>query len=90
MTTTATTKKHQQPLMGKVISNKMEKTIVVRIDDIMKDPTYKKYVKRYRHVMAHDNENQCNIGDTVMISQAKPYSRKKAWTLVKIIENAKV
>lgn len=87
--TTAAVKKNQQPLMGKVLSNKMDKTVVVRVDDILKDTRYQKYVKQYRKFLAHDETNQCKIGDVVVISQAKPYSKRKAWCVEKIIETAK-
>lgn len=79
-------KKNQQPLTGKVISNKMEKTVVVLIADTVKHIEYKKYVKRHRKIMAHDDTNQCQIDDVVLISQAKPCSRRKAWKVEKIIK----
>ncbi len=84
--TAAQAKKHQQPLSGKVVSNKMNKTVVVSISDTVKDPTYKKYLKRNRKLMAHDENNQCQIGDTVVIAQARPFSKNKAWKVEKIIK----
>ena len=86
---TVTVKKNQQPLTGKVLSNKMDKTVVVRVDDIIKHTTYQKYIKQYRKFLAHDETNQCQVGDVVVISQAKPYSRRKAWRVDKIIETVK-
>lgn len=78
-------KKHQQPLTGKVIKNKMEKTVVVEINDIVRNPTYGKYLKVSRHVFAHDETNACQIGDKVLIVQARPYSKRKAWKVEQIV-----
>ena len=83
---TTETKKNQQPLTGKVVSNKMDKTVVVLITDTVKHPTYQKYVKRYRKIKAHDENNQCEMNDTVLLVQAKPYSRHKTWKVEKIIK----
>ncbi|MCD6047594.1 MAG: ribosomal protein [Gammaproteobacteria bacterium] len=84
--TTAQTKKNQQPLTGKVVSNKMEKTVVVLVEDTVKAPLYKKYVRRSRKLLAHDETNQCQEGSVVVISQAKPYSRRKTWKVEKVIK----
>jgi len=83
---TAKIKKNQQPLMGKVISNKMDKTVVVLIEDKVKHPEFKKYISRRRRMMAHDENNSCALDDVVLISQAKPYSRHKAWKVEKIVK----
>lgn len=74
---------------GKVISNKMEKTIVVAIEDHVKHPLYGKIVKRTYKLKAHDEENTCNIGDTVKVMETRPISKDKRWRLVEIIERAK-
>ena len=78
-------KKNQQPLTAKVVGNNMEKTVRVEITDIVKDPQYKKYLKLTREILAHDENNECKIGDIVLISQTKPYSKRKAWKVEKIV-----
>jgi small subunit ribosomal protein S17 len=75
-------------VVGKVISNKMNKTIVVQIERKVKDPLYGKYMKRFSKMYAHDNENACSIGDLVMIQQSKPISKTKNWVLVEVMERA--
>ena len=75
--------------VGKVKSNKMDKTIVVDIQDNVKHPLYKKIVKRTIHLKAHDENNECNIGDRVEIMETRPLSKDKSWRLVRIIEKAK-
>ena len=75
--------------VGKVVSNKMEKTIVVAIADNVRHPLYDKIVKRTIKFKAHDEENTCNIGDTVEIMETRPLSKDKRWRLVEIIEKAK-
>ena len=75
--------------VGKVVSNKMDKTIVVAIVDNVQHPLYKKIVKRTNKVKAHDENNTCNIGDRVEIMEARPISKDKRWRLVKVIEQAK-
>ena len=74
---------------GKVISNKMEKTIVVAIEDHVKHPLYNKIVKRTYKLKAHDENNECNIGDTVKVMETRPISKDKRWRLVQIVEKAK-
>lgn len=87
MTTQATQeKKHQQPLTGKVIRNKMEKTVVVEVSDIVKNNTYGKYMKVTHNVLAHDEDNACQLGSIVLIAQVRPYSKRKAWKVEKIIK----
>lgn len=86
MTAQAQVKKNQQPLTGKVISNKMKDTVVVLVEDTVKAKLYKKYVRRSRKVLAHDEGNQCQEGAVVVISQSKPYSRRKVWKVEKIIK----
>lgn len=74
---------------GKVLSNKMDKTIVVAIVDNVKHPLYNKIVKRTYKLKAHDENNECNIGDTVKVMETRPLSKDKRWRLVQIIEKAK-
>lgn len=74
---------------GKVVSNKMDKTIVVAVEDHVKHPLYSKIVKRTYKLKAHDENNDCNIGDTVKVMETKPISKDKRWRLVEIIEKAK-
>ena len=74
---------------GKVTSNKMDKTIVVAIEEHVKHPLYKKVVKRTYKLKAHDEENTCNIGDTVKVMETRPLSKDKRWRLVEIVERAK-
>ena len=75
--------------VGKVVSNKMDKTIVVSILDSVKHPLYKKVIKRTVKFKAHDELNECNIGDKVEIMETRPLSKDKRWRLVRIIEKAK-
>ena len=75
--------------VGKVVSNKMDKTIVVAIEDHVKHPLYKKIVKRTYKLKAHDETNECNIGDTVKVMETRPLSKDKRWRLVEIVEKAK-
>ena len=75
--------------VGKVVSNKMDKTIVVAIEDNVKHPKYGKVIKRTVKFKAHDENNVCNEGDTVMIMETRPLSKDKRWRLVEIIEKAK-
>ena len=74
---------------GKVISNKMDKTIVVAIEDHVRHPLYGKIVKRTYKLKAHDENNTCGIGDTVRVMETRPLSKDKRWRLVEIIETAK-
>ena len=74
---------------GKVVSNKMDKTITVAIEDHVKHPLYNKIVKRTYKLKAHDENNECNIGDTVKVMETKPLSKDKRWRLLEIIEKAK-
>ena len=75
--------------VGKVVSNKMDKTIVVAIADHVKHPKYGKVMKRTVKIHAHDAENVCGIGDTVSVMETRPLSKTKRWRLVEIIEKAK-
>lgn len=75
--------------VGKVVSNKMDKTIVVAIVDNVKHPLYKKIIKRTVKLKAHDENNTCNIGDRVEVMETKPISKDKRWRLVNVLEKAK-
>ena len=74
---------------GKVFSDKMYKTIVVAVEDHVKHPLYKKIVKRTYKLKAHDENNECNVGDTVRVMETRPLSKDKRWRLVEIVEKAK-
>jgi small subunit ribosomal protein S17 len=74
---------------GKVVSNKMEKSIVVSIERRVPHPVYKKYFRRTTKLMAHDEKRQAGIGDTVKIMETRPLSKLKRWRLVEIVEKAK-
>jgi small subunit ribosomal protein S17 len=73
---------------GKVVSNKADKTIVVSIERQVAHPLYRKYYKQTKKIMAHDEANECNIGDTVKVIESRPLSARKRWRLVEIIERA--
>ncbi|MCI1305407.1 MAG: 30S ribosomal protein S17 [Lachnospiraceae bacterium] len=75
--------------VGKVVSDKMDKTIVVAIEDHVKHPLYKKIVKKTYKLKAHDEKNECGVGDTVRVMETRPLSKDKRWRLVEIIERAK-
>ena len=75
--------------VGRVVSDKMNKTVVVAIEDNVKHPVYGKIIKRTLKVHAHDEENVCGVGDKVEIMETRPYSKTKRWRLVQIIEKAK-
>ena len=74
---------------GKVTSKKMDKTIVVAIEEHVKHPLYKKVVKRTYKLKAHDENNECNIGDTVKVMETRPLSKDKRWRLVEVVEKVK-
>ena len=75
--------------VGKVVSNKMDKTIVVAVEDNVRHPLYNKIVKRTYKLKAHDENNECGIGDTVRVMETRPLSKDKRWRLVEIMEKAK-
>ena len=74
---------------GVIVSNKMDKSIVVQITRNVKHPVYGKYMKKSTKFIAHDEKNECNIGDTVRIMETRPISKNKCWRLVEIVERAK-
>ena len=75
--------------IGTVVSDKMDKTIVVAVEDSYQHPLYKKTMKRTYKLKAHDENNECGIGDTVEVMETRPLSKDKRWRLVRIIEKAK-
>ena len=77
----------RRTLVGQVVSNKMDKTVVVRVERLVQDPTYKKYVRRYSKFMAHDENNSCAIGDRVRIVEHRPLSKRKRWKVQATIES---
>lgn len=95
MTETATVEKTaaarglRKTRVGLVVSNKMDKTIVVRVERRIKHPVYKKYIKQSCKFMAHDEKNECDIGDRVRIMETRPQSKRKNWRLVSILEKKK-
>ena len=79
----------RKTMVGKVVSDKMDKTVVVSIQDNVKHPLYKKIIKRTVRLKAHDENNECTIGDRVRVMETRPISKEKRWRLVEIIEKAK-
>jgi small subunit ribosomal protein S17 len=82
-------RKHRKERIGKVVSNKCDKTITVLVERRIKHPLYGKFVKKYNKFMAHDEENSCNPGDRVKIMETRPLSKNKRWRLAVILEKAK-
>lgn len=78
----------QRLLTGRVVSTKMDKTIAVSVEHLVKHPTYGKYIRRTTKLLAHDENNECKEGDTVSIKPCRPLSRRKSWELVRIVERA--
>ena len=78
----------KREVTGTVISNKMERTVVVQVERLVKHPLYKKYIRRRNKFMAHDKDNACQIGDRVMITETRPLSKSKRWRVSRIIEKA--
>lgn len=81
--------KVQRSVQGTVLSNKMDKSITVLIERQVKHPLYKKFIKRSTKLKAHDESNECNEGDTVVIEECRPLSKTKSWRLVEVTEKAK-
>jgi len=82
----ATVEASERTLTGRVVSNKMDKTIAVAVERLIKHSAYGKYVRRTTKLLAHDEQNECKEGDTVSISPCRPLSRRKSWTLVRVVE----
>ena len=74
--------------IGTVVSNKMDKTVTVKVERLVQHPMYKKYIKRYTTYKAHDADNNCNIGDTVFIIETRPLSKTKRWAVREVIKKA--
>ncbi len=83
-------KANRKQFVGIVVSDKMDKTVVVMVERLTQHPLYKKYIKRRKKFMAHDEENACRIGDKVLIEETRPLSRHKRWRVRQILERAKV
>ena len=78
----------RRTMIGVVVSNKMDKTVVVRVERLVQDPEYKKYVRRYSKFMAHDEANTCNVGDQVRIIEHRPISKRKRWKVQATLSEA--
>jgi len=81
-------KKIQRTIIGRVVSDKMDKTVSVAIERLIKHPVYGKYIRRTTKVLAHDASNECRPGDRVAISECRPISKNKSWSVVDVIERA--
>ena len=82
------TKAVERTLTGKVVSNSRDKTISVLVERKVRHPIYKKYIKRSTKVHAHDEKNECGLGDVVKVSESKPFSKTKNWALVEVVEKS--
>ncbi len=82
-------RRNKKILVGRVVGNKMEKTVVIRIERRKLHPLYKKYITRTKKIKAHDEGNLCQIGDLVKVVESRPLSKDKRWRLVEILEKAK-
>jgi len=78
----------ERVLTGKVVSNSRDKTIAVLVERKVRHPIYKKYIKRSTKVHAHDEKNDCGLGDVVRVSESKPFSKTKNWALVEVVEKS--
>ncbi|MBT8098273.1 MAG: 30S ribosomal protein S17 [Gammaproteobacteria bacterium] len=81
-------KKTERTIVGRVVSDKMDKTVSVAIERLVKHPVYGKYIRRTSKVLAHDADNSCKPGDRVAISECKPISKNKSWAVVDVVERA--
>jgi small subunit ribosomal protein S17 len=80
---------NRRTIKGVVVSNAMDKTIVVRADRLVKHPVFQKYIRRYIKYKAHDEQNQCSVGDKVLIIESRPLSKDKRWRMRQILEKTK-
>jgi small subunit ribosomal protein S17 len=80
--------KVQRTIVGRVVSDKMDKTVSVAIERLVKHPVYGKFIRRTTKVLAHDANNECKPGDRVSISECKPISKNKSWAVVEVVERA--
>ena len=81
-------KKLQRTIVGRVVSDKMDKTVSVAIERLIKHPVYGKYIRRTTKILAHDAANECKPGDRVAISECRPISKNKSWSVVNIVERS--
>jgi small subunit ribosomal protein S17 len=81
--------KKRKEFVGQVVSDKMDKTVVVAIDRMVRDPRYKKFLKRTSKFKAHDEKNECHVGDRVKLIETRPLSAEKRWVVLEILERAK-
>jgi small subunit ribosomal protein S17 len=81
-------REQRKQLTGRVTSDKMEKTVVVEVEKVTQHPVYRKVVRSHKNYMAHDENNECAIGDTVRIVEARPMSRRKRWLVLEILDRA--
>ena len=79
---------NKRQLVGTVVSDKMDKTVVVRVERLVQDPRYKKYIRRYSRFMAHDENNDCQTGDQVRIIEHRPLSKRKRWKVQETVAKA--
>ena len=86
--TEATENTAKRTLTGRVVSNKMDKTIAVEVERLVKHPRYGKFIRRTTKLLAHDEANESRMGDTVTIAECRPLSRRKSWRLVSVLERA--
>ena len=86
--TEATDNTAKRTLTGRVVSNKMDKTIAVEVERLVKHPRYGKFIRRTTKLLAHDESNESRMGDTVTIAECRPLSRRKSWRLVSVLERA--
>ena len=89
MSQTSTERGHRKERIGEVVSNKMEKTIVVKVERRYRHPQYRKVVTSFKKLYAHDEANDANVGDRVRVMETRPLSKTKRWRLVEILERAK-
>jgi len=85
---TEVSKRGRRAVTGRVVSDKMDKTVSVSVERLIKHPVYGKYIRRTTKVLAHDESNECKAGDRVTISECRPVSKKKAWKVVNVVERA--
>jgi small subunit ribosomal protein S17 len=81
-------KKGQRTITGRVVSDKMDKTVSVAVERLIKHPVYGKYIRRTTKILAHDASNECKPGDRVVISECRPISKNKSWAVVNVVERA--
>ncbi|HEX6993834.1 MAG TPA: 30S ribosomal protein S17 [Gammaproteobacteria bacterium] len=87
--TTGTGQKTARTVVGRVVSDKMNKSVTVAVERLIKHPVYGKYIRRTTKIMAHDEDNACRTGDTVAIAECRPLSKRKSWRVVEIVSRAR-